>query len=140
LKKADVVDLTEYLDEPFEIPRRQLMQAIDARAREVVELASEELDKCGRAHNLPAGVVVSGGGAKLTGFLALVRDELGLPTRAHKPLGVEAFDAAMDPSLSVALGLVAWGYAREGGGSSSTAKAVGETSSKILGWLKNFLP
>jgi cell division protein FtsA len=140
LKKTETVDLTEYLEEPFVIARRSLMSAIDARAREVLELVSAELNTCGRDRNLPAGVVVSGGGAKLAGFLTLVRDELGLPTRAHKPMGVEAFDAAMDPSLAVALGLVVWGYQREGGGTSRTSQAVGETTSRILGWLKNFLP
>lgn len=143
-KKPENVDLTLYMDEPYEIPRRSLVGAIDARAQEVLAMVSEELKKCGRDGQLPAGVVVSGGGAKLPGLLTMVRDELGLPVRSHKPQGVEAFDAAMDPSLAVATGLVAWGFEREyvgGKGSSLSQGIVGSGFfSKVGSWLKNFLP
>ncbi len=140
-KKPEVTDLTAYVDEPFAIQRRQLIGAIDARAHEILDMISEELQKCGKRGMLPAGVVVSGGGAKLPGFLAMVRDELGLPVRAHRPQGVEAFDAAMDPSLAVAIGLVVWGFEREGAGRESGSSLPGaDFFSKIGAWLKNFVP
>jgi cell division protein FtsA len=142
-KKPEVVDLTALMDEPFAIPRRQLVGVIDARVREMLDMVTEELKKAGRDGKLPAGVVVSGGGSKLPGLLALVRDTLALPVRSAKPLGIEAFDAAMDPSLAVALGLIAWGFAKEcgeGQEASSHPSPVSGVLAKVGAWLKNFLP
>jgi len=141
-KKPELVDLSSYMDEPYQVKRRDLMEAVDARARELLDMVQEELKKAGREGKLPAGVVLTGGGAKLPGFVSLVRDTLSLPVKMGKPVGVEAFDAAMDPTFSVAIGLVAWGYAREVG----EGHAVGEPSAlsgwmhTVAQWLKNFMP
>lgn len=142
-KKPESVDLSAFVDEPCVVERRRLVGAMDARAREIMDMVSAELEKCGRNGKLPAGVVVSGGGAKIGGFLALVRDELGLPVRPHKPQGIEAYDAAMDPALAVALGLVAWGFSKEageGGRRNTVPSPVGGAVAKFAAWLKNFLP
>ncbi|MCC6934136.1 MAG: cell division protein FtsA [Candidatus Yanofskybacteria bacterium] len=141
-KKPELVDLSAYMDEPFTVQRRDLMGAIEARTRELLDMVHDELKKAGKDGLLPAGVVVSGGGSKLPGFAALVRDTLELPVRIAKPVGVEAFDAAMDPSFSVAIGLVAWGFTQEGGeGHRSTElTTVGGWIKEGVAWLKNFLP
>jgi cell division protein FtsA len=141
-KKPELVDLSSYMDEPFAVQRRDLMGAIEARASELLDMVQEELKKAGKEGLLPAGVVVSGGGSKLPGFITLARDTLGLPVKLAKPVGVEAFDAAMDPSYAVSLGLVSWGFAREiGEGRRPTeVSAVGGAMRGIGQWLKNFLP
>jgi cell division protein FtsA len=139
-KKPEVIDLSQYMDEPFAIPRPQLMGVIDARAREMLDMVEEELKKAGKQGMLPAGIVISGGGSKLPGLLTLVKDTLGLPVRHAKPVGIEAFDAAMDPALAVALGLVAWGFAKEGADAPQMPSQIGGMASKVGAWLKNFLP
>jgi len=141
-KKPELVDLSSYMDEPFAVQRRDLMGAIEARARELLDMVQDELKKAGKDGLLPAGVVISGGGSKLPGFVTLARDTLGLPVKLAKPVGVEAFDAAMDPAFSVALGLVAWGYAREVGEGRRPIEqsAVGGLLHSVGQWLKNFLP
>lgn len=141
-KKPETVDLTAFMDEPFHVQRRDLMGAMEDRARELLDMVQEELKKAGKDGLLPAGVVISGGGSKLSGFATLTRDMLGLPVRLAKPVGIEAFDAAMDPSFAVALGLVAWGFAREIGEGHrlSEPSMVGNWFKDALRWLKNFLP
>ncbi len=141
-KKPELVDLSSFMEEPFSVQRRDLMGAIEARTRELLEMVQQELQKAGKDGKLPAGVVVSGGGSKLPGFTALVRDTLGLPTKNAKLVGAESFDAGMDPVYSVATGLVVWGFEREVGGGMRP-----EGSSQVSGllksarqWLKNFLP
>ena len=59
-----------------------------------------------------------------------------------KPVGVEAFDAAMDPAFAVAIGLVSWGFAREVGEGRRPIEqsAMGRPLHSIGQWLKNFLP
>lgn len=141
-KKPELVDLSSYMDEPFQVQRRELMEAVDARARELLDMVQSELKKAGKEGLLPAGIVVSGGGSKLSGFLTLVRDTLGLPVKVGKLVGVEAFDAAMDPAFSVGVGLVAWGYAREIGEGNHTSEpsVLGGWVKKMGAWLKNFMP
>jgi cell division protein FtsA len=142
-RKPENVDLTTYMDEPYSVARRDLVQAIDARVEELLEMVVQELKKIDRHGRLPAGVVISGGGAKLPGFATLVRDTLGLPVRAAKPVSVQAFDAALDPALSVALGLVAWGWQHEGshlGRPTMINPTVDGWLSRAAQWLKNFLP
>lgn len=141
-KKPELVDLSSYMDEPFQVQRRELMEAVDARARELLDMVQGELKKAGKEGLLPAGIVISGGGSKLSGFLTLVRDTLGLPVKVGKLVGVEAFDAAMDPTFSVGVGLVAWGYAREigEGNLASEPSAFGGWMKKFAAWLKNFMP
>lgn len=141
-KKPELVDLSAYMEEPFTVQRRDLMGAIEARTRELLDMVQEELKKAGKDGLLPAGIVVSGGGSKLPGFAALVRDTLSLPVRIAKPVGVEAFDAAMDPSFAVAVGLVAWGFTREigEGHRPMESSVVGGWVRDAVAWLKNFLP
>lgn len=141
-RKPETVDLASYMDEPFIVQRRDLIGAIEDRAHELLEMVQEELKKAGKAGLLPAGVVLSGGGSKLPGFVTLVRDTLGLPVRTAKLTGVEAFDAAMDPSFAVAAGLVSWGFAREVGEGRRPLEqsAFGGWFAATLRWLKNFLP
>ena len=141
--KPKMTDLTAYMDEQFIVPRRQLISVIDARVNELLEMVTAELKKIDKDGKLPAGVVISGGGSKLPGFVTLVRDTLGLPVRVAKPLHVEAFDAAMDPAFSVAVGLVVWGYGREIGETGHplhTGPTMPGWLSRTLAWLKNFLP
>lgn len=141
-KKPELVDLSSYMDEPFAVQRRDLMGAMEARARELLDMVQEELKKAGKDGLLPAGVVISGGGSKLSGFATLARDTLELPVKIAKPIGVEAFDAAMDPAFSVAIGLVSWGFAREvGEGRRPIEQSVMSGLLRNVGrWLKNFLP
>lgn len=141
-KKPELVDLSSYMNEPFQVQRRELMSAIEARAHELLDMVHDELKKAGKDGLLPAGIVISGGGSKLPGFATLTRDTLGLPAKLAKPLGVEAFDAAMDPACSVAIGLVMWGFAREigEGDRPSSPTAIGNWCKTATQWLKNFLP
>ena len=141
-RKIETIDLTSYMDEPFIATRRQLLHVIDARARELLDLVVDELKKAGKHGQLPAGVILSGGGSKLPGFVSLVRDTLGLPVRQAKPIGVTAFDAAHDPAYSVALGLVAWGFLQDKTERIHSPVFSGgqEAVGSVIRWLKNFLP
>ncbi len=143
-KRPEMLDLTSYMDEAFLLPRRQLISAIDARVGEMLEMTTAELKRIGKEGMLPAGVILSGGGSKLAGFAVLVRDSLGLPVRMAKPVGIAAFDAAMDPSFATALGLIVWARTNDGASLASDGGFVSPDVSgalrKVISWLKNFLP
>jgi len=145
LRRKENVDLSNLMgEENFILPKKQLIRVVDARVSEFIELVGSELKKISRSGMLPAGVVVSGGGAHLPGLLSVIKDNLRLPVRLARPLHLDGVvDIAADPSFAVATGLVLWGFETEmGGGKKAPSSSFGNGSlvSKVLDWCKSFLP
>ena len=146
LRKRETIDLSKLMgEENFILPKKQLVRVVDARVGEFLELVTAELKKASRVGMLPAGVVVSGGGAHLPGLLAVIKDVLRAPVKLARPLHLDGvIDAAADPSFSVATGLVLWGFETEVGNlksRSTSLSSVGDgVFGKIVDWFKKFLP
>lgn len=145
LRKKDAIDLSELMTEPdFVIPKKQLIKVVDARVHELLELVGNEMKKVPRNGMLPAGVVLSGGGSNLPGFVSLVKERLRLPVRIATPLLVCGAENVADPSFAVAIGLVAWGFDIEFGGAKARNSRLGIKKPGFINiftdWLKNFLP
>ncbi len=88
----------------------KLREIIEPRAIELLELIKAEIDHADLEYQLGAGVVLTGGGAKLGGFAALAEEILGLPVRVGYPMNMETTDEVLpDPSYSTVVGLVAYG-------------------------------
>src|SRR5258706_2368691 len=111
LRRRENLDLSAVMgEESFILPRKQLIRVVDARGADLLDMISGELKKIARNEMLPAGIVVSGGGANLPGLLALIKDTLRLPVGLARPLNLDGVvDAAANPSFAVATGLVLWG-------------------------------
>jgi cell division protein FtsA len=59
---------------------------------------------------LPAGVILTGGGAQLAGAAELGREVLGMPVRIAAPSGIGGLtDTILTPGYSTAVGLLVWG-------------------------------
>ncbi len=92
------------------IQRRKLSEIIEARMRELYQLIGEEVARSGHGSPLPAGLVLTGGGARLAGVADLARDVLELPVRVATPQGVGGLmDQLANPAFSTSLGLLLWG-------------------------------
>ena len=145
LRKRGNIDLSELMSEKdFVLPRKQLIRVVDARAQELLEMVANELKKISKGM-LPAGVVLSGGGANLPGLAAMVKERLRLPVRVANPLNLTgAADNLDDPSFAVAAGLITWGIDEEFGngkkGGSGGQFSKNSSLQKVVGWLKNFSP
>jgi cell division protein FtsA len=60
---------------------------------------------------LPAGVVLTGGGAKLHGIVEAAKKTLRLPASLGTPIGVTSVvERVNDPAMATAIGLVVWGH------------------------------
>ncbi|MBX4211360.1 MAG: cell division protein FtsA [Candidatus Yanofskybacteria bacterium] len=145
LRRRDMLNLAELTGESDSVlSRKQLTRVVDARVEELLDMVSAELKKVSRNGMLPAGVVLSGGGANLPGFAGFVKEHLRLPVKIAKPIHVDGIvDVVTDPSYAVSIGLVLWGTEQE---SSSIRSSQGMLSAhggwwvKTMHWLKNFLP
>ncbi|MFT9818591.1 cell division protein FtsA [Lysinibacillus sp. NPDC056185] len=103
-------------DELFEVPvvgtdstdqysQRFISEIIGARLEELFELVIDELARLG-VRDLPGGVVLTGGVAKLEGIAQLARQILQTRVRIYTPdyIGVR------EPSFTTAVGLIRYAY------------------------------
>jgi cell division protein FtsA len=87
-----------------------LSEIIEPRALEFLELLEGELAHSGYGKQLGAGVVLTGGGAKLGGLQHLAEQTLGLPVRIGKPAGLlKMGDVLPSPAYATVVGLVGFG-------------------------------
>lgn len=130
------VELSKFVPEAkAAVSRRFISEIIESRIEEIFDLVNNELKLLQKFGQLPGGVVLVGGGAKLPGLTDLVKQEMKLSAQIGFTLSEEweaeggAFKEYLeDPSFTSAFGLVLWGMDSEGRG--------GEPSSSKMG-LKN---
>jgi cell division protein FtsA len=108
-------------DDPIEIasvgdrpPRtvysRMLADIVEPRAQEVLSLVRDELRRGGVENQIPAGLVFTGGGAKLSGLCELAEKFFNLPVRVAVPRGLEGMsEEVSQPEYATAVGLVLYG-------------------------------
>lgn len=110
IDRDDDIDLAEInSSEDGAVSRRHVAEIIEARVEELLHYVDEELKTVGRSGLLPAGIVFTGGGAKLPGLVDLAKEVLRLPAQIGypKPLG-GVLDRVDDPEFATAIGLVLW--------------------------------
>ncbi len=91
------------------IGRLELCQIIEARMRETFELLGAEMRSAGSGM-LPAGLILTGGGAQLAGIAELGREVLQMPVRVVAPSGIGGLtDSILTPAFSTSIGLLQWG-------------------------------
>ena len=74
------------LDTPYkEVPVRYISEVIDCRCREIVEAILYYIQESGLQNSLRSGIVITGGGAELANFTALVKDMSGYEVRKGYP-------------------------------------------------------
>lgn len=121
------------------IPRWKLAQIIEARAEEILSMIQQEIKRSGYDGLLPAGVVLCGGTAQLSGIQELGRDILGLPVRVGAPQELHGLvDLVSNPAHAVGAGLIGWGMMVDTRPRlRKTGPGVGR---RFLNWLRVFLP
>jgi cell division protein FtsA len=96
--------------EPKEISFKNLAYIIQARMEEIIESVYFQIEKSGYAERLGAGIVLTGGGARLNGIKNLVLFKTGLSVRIGKPsngiMASEADKAIDSPQYATAFGLL----------------------------------
>lgn len=143
-KKQDVVAYADLgIEEEGVFSKKEIAEIIEARVEEIFELVDKELRKVGKSSMLPAGVVVTGGGAKLGGMIETAKRVLRLPASLGYPHEIVSnIDKISDLSFSTAVGLVLWGeqIGKKSGPSRLAMPSMGGTVGKLKSIFKSFLP
>lgn len=142
----EMVDLKK-INEKYKnaVSRHYIAEIIEVRLAEIFEFVHTELKNIRRAGELPAGVVITGGGAKLPGIVELARHELRLPAEKGgmmcAPLIAGDGDISSNlenPEFACALGLLLFGYDQVVGGHTEMHSAGTPLSfiKKLLGYFQ----
>ena len=87
-----------------------LAEITEARAQELFSLIQDELRRAGLDSQIPAGLVLTGGGARLRGLPELAEKTFSLPIRVSLPRGIAGIsEEVSQPEYSTAVGLVLYG-------------------------------
>lgn len=112
--KIDMVDPTE----KFEIPsisgrpsrsvfRQELVEILEPRVREILEMIDHELVRSGYKSSLAGGVILTGGTSLLQGIESTAEEVLRLSVGRAKPAGMSGFvERIASPEYATAVGLI----------------------------------
>ncbi len=147
-KKQDEVKYSEVGGiEEGSFNKKEVAEIIEARVDEIMEKVDKELKKIGRSGMLPAGAVLTGGGAKIDGIIEVAKSKLRLPASLGYPQElISSLDKVNDLSFSTAVGLVLWGaeMSKKGGRGLKLPladfKSMDKAVSRIKKLFKSFLP
>lgn len=138
----DISGLTE--EENFVVSKKLIGEVISARISEIAEVVAAELKRVDRPKMLAGGVILSGGGSKLSGFIEYMKEKLKLPARRVPAFEFDGLaDKVKDPAWASAAGLVLWGMEKE---FREKEKGIFEnfgsekTFKKLKDWFRIFLP
>lgn len=144
-------DATRYADlgapEDGDFGNREVAEIMEARIEEIMESVDKELKKIGKSGMLPAGVVLTGGGAKLPGIIEVAKNILRLPASLGYPQElISNIGKVSDMSFTTAIGLVLWGSQLQSSGKINSiisipmGGSIEDATKHLRKWFKNILP
>lgn len=153
LKKEDILDpqIFGILENVDQLSRRTLIEGIMApRMKEMFELIGRELEKQHVYDKIPAGVVLTGGGAETVDIVEVCKHVLQLPTRVGSPTGFQGLiDEVEKPQYATSLGLLQYAtrkgahQAGSGGGwdlSGISLESLSQLPQMVKKLIKNIIP
>jgi len=93
--------------ETFAFDSSDVDEIVEARLEEIFDAVHKELKKAGRAGQLPSGVVLTGGTAKIKGMAEFAKEKLGLAARIGKSSGYGGVaENIEEPQFAAVVGLM----------------------------------
>lgn len=129
------------------LSRQTLAEVVEPRYDELFSLVQTELERSGFLGKLAAGVVLTGGSAKIEGAVALAESIFHMPVRIGMPQSLRVGgmgEVLRNPIYSTGVGLLLYGKKQweenqSGQPARKQAPGVAEVMQKLRGWLaRNF--
>lgn len=137
-------------EQSTKIERRELVNIIEARVEEIMMMVEQEIKRSGYDVMLPAGIVLTGGGADMPGIRKLAGRVTGLPVRIGKPENIVGLtDQINNPACATSVGLLHWALLMTethrivpdaAGGTGPKPPEEPKKAGGFLGWLRKILP
>mgnify|MGYP002681880426 FL=1 len=121
--------------------KKKLDEIIEARLSDIFEFIEMHLKKIKRSGLLPAGLIITGGGASIANIEELAKDYFRLPAKtAQTAIATNSKSQIRASAWSVSFGLCLFGVVEKEGNSFGARVTLKNTQKKILAWLKEFMP
>ena len=125
---------------PRRLARQTLAEVVEPRYEELFALVREELSRSGYDDMIAAGVVLTGGSAKMEGVIDLAEEIFHAPVRLGLPQGVMGLvDVVRNPIHATGVGLLLFGrenYVRRGGRSPPGGQGVRSVLDRMKAWFQ----
>lgn len=119
---------------PRTVFTRMLIEIIEPRAQELFSLVRDELQRGGFDGIIPAGLVLTGGGARLKGLPELAERMFNLPVRMAVPKGLEGMPEELSqPEYATVVGLLLYGARARRQAPQRPTSLVGKIKSMFAG-------
>lgn len=151
-KKADKLELATFKgpDTNETLSKRSIVENIMVpRIQEIFDLIADELEEHNLTEEIPAGLVLSGGGAETVKITEIAKRHLNLPVRIGDPIELEGLITDIQkPSYATSIGLLVYGKKQGDGeavsqfnlGAIFDGVELGNIWQKISSFFKSLLP
>ncbi|MGZ8192620.1 MAG: cell division protein FtsA [Methylobacter sp.] len=121
---------------PRKISTQNLAEIIEPRYEELILLVQSELRRSGYEELIAAGIVLTGGSAKVMGLIELAEEIFHMPVRMGTPQNVTGLtEVVKNPIHSTGVGLLIYGKEHQGIGRSNESEGFGWFS-KMKNWFQ----
>ena len=127
---------------PRELSRQALAEVVEPRYDELFTLIQAELRRSGYEDLVPAGIVLTGGTAKMEGAVELAEEIFHMPVRLGVPHSVNGLaDVVRNPIYSTGVGLLLYGMRKqtEGTSMSGLGNFAEEPKTSVVDRLKSWI-
>jgi len=128
---------------PRELSRQALAEVVEPRYDELFTLVQAELRRSGYEDLIPAGIVLTGGTAKMEGAVELAEEIFHMPVRLGVPHSVKGLaDVVRNPIYSTSVGLLLYGLQKQtdgismSGGNSFSDEAKTPVLERVKRWIQ----
>lgn len=150
VKHACAVRTMASVEESIEVPsvggrpsrtmsRHTLAEVVEPRYQELFELAFDQIRQSGLEDQIAAGIVLTGGTAKMEGAVNFAEHIFQMPVRLGSPMEITGLvDYVNDPAFSTAVGLLIYGKDSERltQSEAKSASSIGQVVKRISSWFK----
>ncbi len=122
---------------PRQLARQTLAEVVEPRYEELFTLVQEELRRSGFEDLCAAGIVLTGGSAKMEGAVDLAEEIFHMPVRLGLPQFVSGLvDVVKNPIYATGVGLLLFGLTAESNG--VIDGAVGTSSNSVWNRMRSW--
>lgn len=119
--------------------RHTLAEVVEPRYHELFELIQEEIRESGFEDQIAAGLVLTGGTAKMEGVVEFAEEVFQMPVRVGQPYNIQGLtEYVNDPSFATVIGLLHYGMQAHSSeqNKQQEQEGVGSVFSKLSAWFK----
>lgn len=114
VSRREQLVLSDWGIENIIMSKFELARIIEERLCDILNTVNEELKRSGKADFIPAGVVLSGGGARLDGIVELAKKRLKLPVEIGRVRDIKSeFGEFFNPDLATLAGILLYQHEKE---------------------------